>query len=146
MSMSSGIAVNADLLAGAARKLKPASTLVTRRDGSKFQERCREGISVEVPQSEEERAATRAVLCSDTLSLRLEASLTAAITKFADRQAGSLRVITWNIWFDPRQQDERLQMLLSEAMQLAPDAASLASRQHVDAPLMWPRTEGAGCA
>lgn len=117
--------IDTSALAGVAKNLKKTTTLVTRRDGSKFVENS-EGLHIEVPQSEEERASTLAALRPEALSLSLDDELTDASAQLhARRSTTSLRVVTWNIWFDALRQDERLQMLLCEAVREAPDAICL---------------------
>ena len=115
----------ADELAATSSGLKKTVTTVTQRDGRKFTEsRAKRGdsvLTIELPQTEEERNATAAALRPDALSLTLTSEMAAATSEANSRPADQLRIVTWNIWFDPSRQDERLQMLLSEALRTAPD-------------------------
>ena len=119
----------ADELAATSNGLKKTVTTVTQRDGRKFTEsRAKRGdsvLTIELPQTEEERNAMAAALRPDALSLTLTSEMAAATSEANSRPADQLRIVTWNIWFDPSRQDERLQMLLSEALRTAPDIIAL---------------------
>lgn len=106
-------------------RLKSTTTVVTARDGSKLIEE-KGGLKVELPQTEEEKAATRSALgCDEHAALRLELDAVLATTSRPESGEGQLRIVSWNVWFDRHKFDERMKVLMAESIGEAPDVICL---------------------